>query len=466
MEAKELKGLLPVYISEFIDKEQTTADLCVGQFVEKRHILTFDKPWEGDHCVYHNFFKDDDIYKMYYLAHSSATPFTEIRVCYAYSKDGRTWIKPELGLREFNGNKQNNIILDKSDKKEGDFFDNFFVFKDANPKCKPNQKYKALAYTSPYKIACFFSADGINFNAGPRLEIIGRFDTLNTCFFDTNINKYVAYIRDFHNIPENGDLNLGIRDIRRTESEDFINWTVPELLNFGKAAKDFPLYTNNVMPHPENNEIFIGFPSRYIERAEWTDNYDKLTGREARLERMKEFKRYGLAVTDCLFMASADGKNWDRFDQALITPGVENGNNWVYGDCYPAYGFIEDENTYSILLRNNQWSNEPAQMHEYSIRKDGFAFYSAPFADREVVFKKAFYKGGKIFMNFSTSAAGSIIFTIEDDCGNKDSTCEMFGDSICREVSFPQKVLEKYKHKIISIKIKLIDAKLYSLKFE
>ena len=32
-------------------------------------------------------------------------------MCYAESKDGVNWTKPELGLVEFNGNKKNNICL-------------------------------------------------------------------------------------------------------------------------------------------------------------------------------------------------------------------------------------------------------------------------------------------------------------------------------------------------------------------
>src|SRR5262249_53109552 len=32
------------------------------------------------------------------------------RICYATSKDGATWVKPNLGLVEFNGSKENNIV--------------------------------------------------------------------------------------------------------------------------------------------------------------------------------------------------------------------------------------------------------------------------------------------------------------------------------------------------------------------
>ena len=463
---KTLIGLNPFYNLNIINKEKTTASLCVGNFTEGEKILSFDKEWEGDHCVYHNFFVDDGVYKMYYLAHSSFTPFTELKVCYAYSYDGKNWVKPNLGLREYNGSKENNIVLNKTDKDEGDFFDNFFVFKDENPTCLKEQKYKALAYTHPYKLMCYFSEDGINFKRGYQFDIDGKFDTLNVCFFDKTKNKYVAYIRDFHGVPENGDLNLGVRDIRVTESEDFKKWSEPKLINFGENRPDFPLYTNNVMRHPKNDNLYIGFPSRYIERKEWTDNYEKLTGKEARIKRMEDARRYGLALTDCLFMVSENGKDWCRFDKALITPGIECEKNWVYGDCYPAYGLSEDENHYKILLRKNQWSDACAEINEFNIRKDGFAYYNADYGEYVVELVPMILSGSNLYLNFSTSAAGSVYMQIESEDGEKITSCEMFGDSVKREVSIDKKELEKFVGKKVIIKFKMTDAKIYSLTVE
>ena len=69
--------------------------------------------------------------------------------CYAESRDGIHWEKPKLGLFEFNGSNENNIVWD------GELADthNFTVFKDANPNCSADARYKALA--GPRKIpAC------------------------------------------------------------------------------------------------------------------------------------------------------------------------------------------------------------------------------------------------------------------------------------------------------------------------
>ena len=61
-----------------------------------------------------------------------------IRVCYAESKDGINWVKPRLGLREYAGSKENNIILDKTDSG----FDNFFVMRDIQSVMSPDDYTK------------------------------------------------------------------------------------------------------------------------------------------------------------------------------------------------------------------------------------------------------------------------------------------------------------------------------------
>ena len=333
----ELKGLQPVWEQSIIDKQKTTAELIPGNPINKGVVFQTTEEWEGNAFRYPNVIYEDGKYRMYYLSHvqwdekiedngnveGTTITILNIFVCYAESDDGINWVKPSLGICEYNGSKDNNIILMSADKPEkGGFFDNFFVFKDTNPNCEPEKRYKALAYMNLYQLGCYTSADGIHFNYERTFDLDGKFDTLNVCWWDEQIGKYVAYIRDFHDIPE-GDLNAGIRDIRRTESEDFINWTTPVLIKFNET-EDYPIYTSNICRYYRNPDILIGFPTRYVERPCWNENYEQLCGRDDRLESMeKESKRAGLAVTDSIFMASRDGLNWDKIDEALFTPGPE-----------------------------------------------------------------------------------------------------------------------------------------------
>lgn len=57
--------------------------------------------------------------------------------CYAESKDGIHWTRPDLGLFEFNGSRNNNIIVIAGG------LDNSTPFKDTRPDCPADQRYKA-----------------------------------------------------------------------------------------------------------------------------------------------------------------------------------------------------------------------------------------------------------------------------------------------------------------------------------
>jgi len=74
-------------------------------------------PDHGHAILYGTVIKDGDTFKMWYLAmfetkiERGQAPGMWRPMCYAESKDGVTWSKPELGLVEFNGDKKNNICL-------------------------------------------------------------------------------------------------------------------------------------------------------------------------------------------------------------------------------------------------------------------------------------------------------------------------------------------------------------------
>ena len=141
---------------------------------------------------------------------------------------------------------------------------------------------------------------------------------------------YWCYIRDFHN---------GVRDIRVATSPDFRTWTVPEPIRFVDGP-DEALYTNGVRPYDRAPHIFLGFPTRYVERA-WSPTFESLPDPAHRKNRMKFHPRFGTALTDGQFMTSRDGRTFRRWDETFLRPGPERKDNWVYGDCYPGLGLIE-----------------------------------------------------------------------------------------------------------------------------
>jgi len=474
-----------------INNTRTTAEFRVHNPERKGYVLDHDEPWEGDGCDYHNLFYDNGIWRMYYLGWWMLGKSKGIRVCYAESDDGVNWRKPNLGICEFEGSKDNNIIMDETSRCA---IDNFMVFRDDNPACPPEKRYKGI--TSMHKkvyneklqkdvyissLWYYYSADAIHFTMGEMLTDKGEFDSLNITFWDSNANKYRCYSRCEHaptdesiypyGLGQKGE-TTGVRSIQYMESEDFYNWTPQKELDFGDA-EDVALYTNLAQQYYRAPHIYIGFPSRYI-RRQWNDSYEKLCGKEKRVERMENYghERYGTVLTDCVFMTSRDGFHFKRYDEAFIRPGPEHPANWVYGSCYPARGIVETASDVpgadpemSFYTFDNHWLGEPAKLIRYAIRCDGFVSLHAGAKEKAIVTKKFTYEGSELHVNFSTSARGYIVFTLIDEDGNRYESCENFGDSIDRVISFPDDAVNKLSGKKVVLEAKLLDADLYSMQF-
>lgn len=483
----KVKGLQPVWEKSIIDEENTTAVYTVGEPVRREIVFAADQAWEAGKAHYLNVVYDGQKYRGYYLTSwgsnntqmEKTVALLDSNVAYLESDDGFHWTRPILGICEWNGSKENNIILRSRDKiggETGDFFDNFFVFYDTNPNCESQKRFKALAYAHSYKLSAYSSADGIHFTFDGILDVEGHFDSLNVCFWDDKIGRYVAYVRGFHDIPD-GDLNAGIRDARRIESADFVYWTKPELITF-KDTEDYPIYTNNIMPYYRNRDILVGFPTRYCERKEWTKNYEELCGRERRLQRLKNapHARIALTVTDCVFMASRDGLQFDKCDEALFTPGPEYPENWIYGNCYLAYFMKEtegDNDTKELSMLVGHYHATSAcdntrvdEFVRYTLRVDGFASYNAKYAGGKVVTKQFVFEGNELYLNFSTSAKGGIYVTIKDEDGKTAASGEIFGDSTNRRVHFEGATLADFAGRPVRLEFEMKDAKLYAFSIE
>ena len=137
------KGLVPFWDDYMIDHRFTTAELSVNRPVKTDSVMTFDQPWDGNANDFFTILKDDGFYRMYYEVWSLFDPavrnggITDIHVCYAESTDGIHWERPSLGISEYEGSTDNNIIM-------MNIPDNIVVMKDKNPACLPEHRYKAI----------------------------------------------------------------------------------------------------------------------------------------------------------------------------------------------------------------------------------------------------------------------------------------------------------------------------------
>lgn len=109
--------------------------------------------------------------------------------CYAESKNGLDWVRPNLGLHEVQGTRNNNVILTEPARK-----DSFAPFLDHNPGARPSERYKATASGSG-SLAGYTSPDGIHWTNTYKTILRGfEFDSLNVAFWSEVENRYIYAI--------------------------------------------------------------------------------------------------------------------------------------------------------------------------------------------------------------------------------------------------------------------------------
>ncbi|MEX2577983.1 MAG: hypothetical protein WD342_02905 [Verrucomicrobiales bacterium] len=458
---------------------------------EAREIaLEHDAAWEGTGSGYHSVFQDGDLYRMYYKAwhievkdgkmNTGAHP---LYCCYAESDDGIHWRKPELGLVEFEGSAANNIVLApetfgevKSDPGHP------AVFKDENPDCPPEARYKAIIRASkPYGLLLFQSPDGLNWSLAHPEPVIteGAFDSQNLAFFDPVLGAYRAYWRVFSAGGTDAEnwKPKGVRAIRTAVSEDLVHWEPWKDLAYVDSPAE-ELYTNGVKPYHRAPHLLLGFPARYLDRG-WSEAMRALPEPDHRETRAAANQRYGTALTESLLMASRDGVTFKRWNEAFLRPGIEREGTWHYGQQYLAWHAVETAGTLegapnelSFYASESYWTGQGSRLRRYVLRLDGFVSASAPMEGGELLTKPVVFSGDRLALNLSTSAAGGVRVEIQDAAGEPvpgfalDDCPPVFGDAHDRVVAWDSGAdLSDLAGKPVRLRFELKDADLYAYRF-
>lgn len=434
--------------------------------------LNHDAAWEGSGSNFHTVFRDGDLYRMYYRGAQFTTTGGKLKedhpqfTCYAESRDGIHWEKPKLGLFEFNGSKENNIIW-----ASGRATHNFAPFKDSRPGVPKDERYKALAYAAKGRgLGVLASADGIRWRWLSEEPVItkGRFDSQNIAFWDTARNEYRAYYRDFRD---------GFRDIRTASSKDFSTWTEGEWVDYGDSPRQH-IYTNQISPYYRAPHVLIGLPTRYQDhgKLEWMM---KLPEAKHRKLRSAASNRYGTALTDTLLMSSHDRRTFSRWNEAFIPPGLERPGTWNYGQLFTAAGLVETKprseglpNELSIYATEGGWTGKDTQLRRYTLRIDGFASVYASVPGGEMRTKLLTFQGKELVLNFASSAGGFMRVAIHDvnDKPIKgfdlDDCIPLFGDTLERTVKWTAgSDVSQLAGQAVRLRIVLKDTHLYSFRF-
>lgn len=291
--------------------------------------------------AYHTVFKDGDLYRMYYRGGGYS-------IQYAESDDGIEWREKDLAFHDV-----------EEGHPRGSH--GFTAFKDDNPDCEPEARYKAVTSGS-YR---YRSPDGINwypmepFRAKQRIDG----DSQTVTFWDSNRECYVSYARSTHE---------GKRWIYTAKSDDFLTWNKLGRIDIPDAPVEH-LYTNQVTQYYRAPHVYMGFPKRYI-NSRWMEGSNS-------------------GVSDGLFMTSRDGITFKRWREAFIRPGLQS-ERWASRNNMTACGIVETAsaiagapNELSIYSSEGYYHPIPTRLRRYTVRLDGFVSVNAPAAGGELLTK-------------------------------------------------------------------------------
>ena len=461
----------------------------ISKFMYRSHkypgnpILEAEEPWEmgkkrggtvagveitGQTAMYD---EEEKIFKLWYfgwILEDGLRPW-----CYAVSHDGCEWERPNLGIYEFQGSTQNNILLASNDPSY------FNVFKDPHDPA-PERRYKAqgevegpISNTTGGAINAF-SPDGVHwteYEGNPVVPHGPNFADASTVLgWDPRREKYVAYFRPAH--PHAHEIDgfghhRHIRCIGYAESDDFNTWT-PTRIMLAPDHRDRVDYQYMQFTAGIYGEFYVGFLMLHQTHEQTWETF-LLSSRDGFhwtwVDRHVPFLSYG---------------ELGRYDAGYMTPSgpiLHDGTIWVY------YGAFRGAHGYDPVKRGKARGDQPnMSIALATLPEDRWAGLLAGPSQGLLVTKPLIFKGSKLRLDIDASVphgkpGKKLSF---DDCEVRAAVVDQSGgpfegfsfdrstrilESGVHEVKWEGMDLARLEGDAVRLRLEMRNACLYSLQF-
>lgn len=370
-----------LFVDDFLVADTTlTRTFHAAKYHPKTPVLKPDKAWEedkdggGSAMSFSDgvwFDPKDQLFKMWYMAGSAR------HTCYATSKDGLVWEKPELDVKP-----GTNIV--QSGQR-----DSSTVWLDLEEK-EPSRRYKMFRSCSggstvkgAFGVATFFSPDGIHWGATPVLS--GSCGDRTTVFWNPFRKVWVYSLRHGWGEPrrrryweakdaEKGPFWSAITEPNLWISADALDpqrddYKVPcQLYNLDGVAYEsvilglFTIWRGQFPDRQKPNEVCVGF--------------------------------------------SRDGWHWSRPDRRPFLPVSETFGDWNYANVQSVGGgclVVGDELWFYVSARSGAAKGSPKQgtcvTGLATLRRDGFASMDAGAETGTLTTRPLSFRGDRMFVN-------------------------------------------------------------------
>ncbi|MBI84826.1 MAG: hypothetical protein CMJ81_16660, partial [Planctomycetaceae bacterium] len=418
------------------------------------------------------------LFKMWYSLHQQGEGDADSVLCFASSRDGIHWHKPALGMYEFRGTKNNNIVVPHSGLACGVFLD--------PRETDPARRFKMIHMWRDYQVYTSYSADGFRWtpynDRKPVFFQAPGHDSHMIAYWDAALDRYVGIIRDRtgrisdvrpglvvqpearriwrqlwdpqkNRAPE----NHSIRRVGQIESTDFVHWDNYRMI-IGPDNQD-PLnqdqfYNLEVMPY---QGLRIGLMTVF--------SYDPQYSRGA-----------------VQLVSSRDGRRWQRVaKREVFLPLATRRGDFDWGSIYPLQAPIEHNdqiwiyyNGYGVDHNHTRppgVEGMPNGIGLAKLRLDGFVSLDAGPGGGSVTTRPFTFTGRKLVIN-ADATGGQVLVEVLDRRGEPiagfgKSDCDrVTGDALRHPVSWQgNSELGLLEGATIKLRFHLLRAGLYSFSF-
>ncbi len=390
---------------------------------------------------------------------------------YYESDDGLSWDRPNVGLIERHGNKDNNIVVMS-------YTDNLSVFE--LPERMRDRGRFAMSYcdclvgddakfienperSHGMRMFLAFSEDGMRFEQAPENPIwVGRTDCNNCIVYNAQRDVFMYYRRATINAGE-------IRRIAYSESKDLITWTQP--INIIRREENDPLYIYSLAVSHYHG-VYLGMLMLLHAHPDGKNN------------RLPDGRDHQMNTE---LVWSRDGVNWERHPLKPIFIDTSSNHRGAldWGMAMGMNNVIEMDDHVRVyyggrecLHGGNLLASDPMRstICLSTLRRDGFVSISADDNGGMMLTKPLAYPGGKLHINAKTADNGFIRIAVREGEGVRDGewakaflfdqTVPFTGDSLDHVVTWQNTELDAFPGKTLRLHVWLENADLYSFSFE
>ena len=446
-----------------------------------RKVLQPDQPWEALGFIFYCSVVDDGgTVKLFYGSYDAEK---KKHFSLATSSDGLHWERPPLGLKTFQGSKNNNILPVEAVEAS--------VFLD--PHAPTEKRYRLLLTkgSDPATAGVFVASsnDGVHWTSVPERLFPFVPDSQPSAAWDERLQQYAIYLRAWN--PGRTIARVATGDLEAPWPYDA---SVPPFHVWGKdkipvPSREIPtvmatdeqdpenlhLYTSAVVKYPFAPNVYFAFPAAF---QLWKGDAWK-----ARACNTAD------GTFDVQFAASRDGIAWRRWREPYVSAGVHEGLNLRIVSIGPGMvrrGRLLHQYFVGCTFTHGRpvvWDKDLENRAEWlkrdrggiycaTQRVDGFVSMDAANTRGTLTTQPLVFKGDRLHLNIRTAGIGSARVALLDANGNAfpgftAGDCDIISaDEIDYEVrwkSGPE--VGALAGKPVRVQLEMRNAKLYALQF-